>query len=718
VNGGRGLDAWVLFAYAALTVFVTFPLVLNVGHAIPGSGDAYVFYWNLWWVKRALIELRTNPFVSGDVYFPYGAPLYFHTLNVLQDVLALPIAVLAGLPAAYNVIVFAAFILSGYAMYRLALYIFVSEVDSAAAADPCARLAAFVAGAVFTFSSYRMARLLGHLDLLSTQWLLLFVLFLLKTLRERGWVNPILCAAFLGATTLTSWYYAAFALVFLTLALIRVVVVRRPDWRQPIARTAAAVAVFTILVSPLLIVMLTRGRLEGHTSNPAYDIDRFSADLLAFVVPSPLHPLSGRIVATVYRAVARNGSGIESIVFLGYVPLVLAAVAVIERRRTWTFWLAGCALFTALALGPAVHAGGRPLAALSAITPYRVFLRLPYGDIPRVPARFAVMTTMCLSIVAGGGAWIMLRRVASSHVIAVAALMTAAIVFENAAWPIPMASLDVPPRFERLASDPIPGAMIEVPIPNDPLAFPMRMLWQTVHRQPVYGGYLSRGLPPLAFEAVPGFAQFKSLTAGIDDVVPYDEPLPAATSRAVLSVYGAHRVVIEKSLMDPASIDLARELGDALLGLSARRTDDAFTLDYEIPTARDTVPPTLWLDTGWSYLERLPQSDGQGRGMRWRWMADHARFGIVTSASASVRLRVAAQSFRRGRRLRVALDGIELATWPVTTDRAMYETPAFSVASGACFVELSSIDGTESPGNDPRRLSIAVFRAELSTDRR
>jgi hypothetical protein len=48
-----------------------------------------------------------------------------------------------------------------------------------------ARLAAFVAGAVFTFSSYRFVHVLGHLDLLSTQWLPFVVLFLLETRRER-----------------------------------------------------------------------------------------------------------------------------------------------------------------------------------------------------------------------------------------------------------------------------------------------------------------------------------------------------------------------------------------------------------------------------------------------------------------------------------------------------------------------------------------------------
>ena len=203
-----------LTAYALLTAIATYPLILRPRSAIPGADDAYQFYWNLWWVKRALVDLHVNPYVTADLYFPYGAHLYFHTLNLLQDVIALPAALLLGLPAAYNFVVFLSFTLSGYAMYRLSLYVLEHEVDPAGAVVHAgsARLAAFVAGAAFTFSSYRSVHLLGHLDLLSTQWLPLFVFFALKTRHEPGWRNPLCSALFLAGTTLTSAYYAAFLL--------------------------------------------------------------------------------------------------------------------------------------------------------------------------------------------------------------------------------------------------------------------------------------------------------------------------------------------------------------------------------------------------------------------------------------------------------------------------------------------------------------------------
>src|SRR5262245_45157617 len=83
-------EAACVAAYAALTVLMTYPLALRGLHAIPGSDDAWQFYWNIWWIRRAVIDLHTTPYFTHDLFHPYGADLHFHTLNLLPGLLAIP----------------------------------------------------------------------------------------------------------------------------------------------------------------------------------------------------------------------------------------------------------------------------------------------------------------------------------------------------------------------------------------------------------------------------------------------------------------------------------------------------------------------------------------------------------------------------------------------------------------------------------------------------
>jgi hypothetical protein len=724
-------EAGCLAAYATLTGVATYPLVARIGRAIPAAanGDSWVYLWNLWWVKRALINLHVSPYFTRDLHFPYGASLYFHTLNLLPDILALPIATMAGPAAAYNVIALTAFVLSGYGMYRLALYVLVRLDPAEEKAGAAIPLAAFTAGVVFAFSSYRFVHLLGHLDLLSTEWLPFYVLFLLKTRNERGWINPVVCALFLTATLLTDAYYFLFLLIFTAF------LVAHTFWRRtpalgaaalaPIVRIGAALATFAIIASPVLIPMLVLGRSAGRTANPAYDVDRFSADLLAFVVPSPLHPLWGDLVAPVYQNISRNNSGVEGVVFLGVVPILLALAGIRRYPAMRTSWLIAAGAFAAMAAGPTLHIAGRAVSIVpSFLMPYGLLARLPYGDIPRVPARFAVMTTLCLSILAAAGALAVFKRHDSRRAITATFVLAVLIPAEHAILPLPVADASAPAFYERLRDEPARGGVLEVPIPDDPAAFPQRMLYQTVHEKPVYGGYLARGLPPLAFEAVPGFSQFKAngpgmpgITdlAGTNDIVVYDPMSMPALSRTAMNAYHVAYVVIDKRLMDSAGVERKRRVAETLL--DARSYEDAdvlaFTLTPDAPGTAATATGA-WLDTGWSYLESTPGQDAHGQPIRWRWMGDEARLALAATKPSKVRLRLAAQAFGKDRGLGLSLGPTAIATLPVRwRDEADYDTPAFDLPAGVSFLDLRSIDAAQSPGRDRRRLSVAFFRIEL-----
>ncbi|HMJ52364.1 MAG TPA: hypothetical protein VK540_09815 [Polyangiaceae bacterium] len=86
--------AYVAAAYAALTVVLTYPAVAHLGeHMIGDGGDGQQFAWNLWWMKRALLDLHTTPFQTGAIFHPTGVSLWLHTLSPLNGVLFVPTGV-------------------------------------------------------------------------------------------------------------------------------------------------------------------------------------------------------------------------------------------------------------------------------------------------------------------------------------------------------------------------------------------------------------------------------------------------------------------------------------------------------------------------------------------------------------------------------------------------------------------------------------------------
>ena len=93
----------VIVLYTLLTGAMTWPLATQLTSAIPGdSFDGWQNYWNLWWIKVALVERIQNPFFTDLLYAPTGVGLYFHTLNPFNGVVTLPVQLSVGLMPAYN----------------------------------------------------------------------------------------------------------------------------------------------------------------------------------------------------------------------------------------------------------------------------------------------------------------------------------------------------------------------------------------------------------------------------------------------------------------------------------------------------------------------------------------------------------------------------------------------------------------------------------------
>ncbi|HXV97292.1 MAG TPA: hypothetical protein VEC93_02645, partial [Anaerolineae bacterium] len=438
-------DPRPLLAYFLLTILMTWPTILHLTGGIPGDGfDGWQNYWNLWWVKKALLELGTSPFFTDYLYSPQGASLLFHTLNIFNGLWTLPIQLNFGPAVAYNSVVLVSFVLAGYGGYLLSLYTLTQFKCFPSAG---LRPAAFAGGLVFTMSPFHMAHLLGHMQVFSMIWPPFYVLWLLRILQPwaslpqtsppashlRGeGKNIAIACLFLVLATLVDWYHTLYLLIFTGLALVWTLWQRggRGDdearWRtdhrflasaphhivassrqrltlllRPFWLVLAIGLSFGIVLAPLLIPMIRVARNTPALQTGLEQSITLSADLLAFILPSEMHPLWGEWAKTVANNFSSTLS--ERLVFAGFVPLALALFIIIRgwQSSIVKFWTLVTGVFFILALGPYLHAGGKlvSLGNWPVPLPYLLLYHtVPFIRLTRSLSRYDLMVMLGLGV--------------------------------------------------------------------------------------------------------------------------------------------------------------------------------------------------------------------------------------------------------------------------------------------------------------------------------
>lgn len=312
------------------------------GHGEAAAGDHLQLGWGFWLVGHQL-ERGASPLHDPYTFRPVAdAPPNLQ--GWLLGVPFWPLGHLFGVVTAYNLLVLASFVLAGgaTALWLRALGLGVG--------------AALVGGAVFALMPYRVGQSTGHL--LGLVSFLLPAMLLALERRRLGWA-----AAALVAIPLSGQLHLALGAVPL-LAGYAWARLPRSDWRR-----AAVVAGAGLLAGLLAAWWAVAGSIGTHRS--FRQTETFSAELSDFVT----------------RAV---GSGIEELVFLGWLTplLAIAGIVAARRRGRGLAWLLGLA-----ALVPC-------LLALGANNPgYELLWRVVPGlGTTRVPER--LMPIACLALAA------------------------------------------------------------------------------------------------------------------------------------------------------------------------------------------------------------------------------------------------------------------------------------------------------------------------------
>ncbi len=711
---------WValpVIAYTLAALVMTWPLPahLNSDAAGVGHGDTYMMIRGAWAAREALLDGR-NPLDQTLLAYPHGITSRLMWSTPLRWVPVMLLSFVVSPLMAFNLWLIATLVLNGLAAYWLGM-----ELSGRLAP------AALLGGLVFTaFPTMQGHLSVGHIDVLAMYGLPLFALCLWRVLtgagtwRTAAWGGVWLALASLGLTSQVIYNVMPVALflgLYFLLARRGDLIRRGAAWRdQPwikaLALGAFGGAILLIFFGPLLT---SAGQAEIGGLREAGRV-RFSADLLAFVSPSPFGPFDDLGLVPSYARDVLATNATEGAAYLGIVALVLAVTGVAARReaRPWLVVALGAML---LSLGPLLKWRDDPVvlrieAAHSYVTlPWAAFEDLPVLDMTRTPGRFNGATALAWGALVSIGAGVLLRRVRRRDSrFALAAILGVIILFEyQLFWPYETGSAAQPDYFRQLARQDDVRAVLNVPVLNS-VSQMLGMAEQMVHGKPMIAGQLYRHSPqdPAVLNVLNSAAwndPALTLTAWRDE-----------DARYVLSVAGADRLIFHKQLVpDPGQIE-----NRLRVVLGAPEYDDALIAVFVVPRV-DRAPPGFQMPVvrnvdGW----RGPVDVPYGAGFEAFFLGEAGDWHLFTAAPDYGELVFEVGTYGMPRRVGVWLDDhlitarvIDQGTvrLPLWLD-AGFHTLRFE-ALGGCDVypfTLTCLAGDCAPADPPACLSVAFGR--------
>jgi hypothetical protein len=705
----------VVLSYGLLAVLFSWPLPMYLAdRAVLARGDDfYQNIWNIWWVKFSLLALHQHPYHTDYLHYPTGQSLLYHVVDPLNGVMSIPLQWAFGLLAAFNLMRLMHLVFSGVAAYALCRVLGLP------------RPAAWVGGALFVICPVVSNSFdLGQLDVISTGWIPLYILCLMKGLGNRalnlapgrwGWLLGAACA--LTAATLGSWYFSTMLVLFTTLYVAWELVttwLQRPSAYGPFAlrlvgRAAIVAVAATLFLSPLIIALM-RENAEGggYIISPLSTIIANSADLLAPFLPVPAH----------YNDLTINPNGGNPA--LGWTVMALAAIALVLRRaqsskfqvqssyRTLNFelgrahlyfWLIVAVSFTLIALGPHLLVRGNDTGVPM---PYLLLNKLPFLGTARVPSRFMVVASLAMAVLAAYGLVALAKAVRSARgrslVFAAVGML---VVVEYLGIPRILITPTVHPYFKTIAAAGSEGAhqaVLELPLAA---RVPPSMLDQTVHQRPILEAYTARKYPYPWFDVTPGVAQLSKMNVDALSDPDILSPPVGDTALAALDYYGIRYVAVYTTGNNGLDARTADVTGSFF---SAHEIEpdfqDAAMAVYKVPPQPRTGP-MVGLGDGWYTVEESEER-------RWRWTDGHAWVQVTnpTEGIMQARIRLKVYTVANPRTMLLLLDGDEVARNKIGPYPAQALAYDLDLSPGEHWLELISTQPPESPPAERRPLSL------------
>ncbi len=512
----------VLLIFVLIIVIFTCPLFFKINTCIPGSpttDETFIALWDSWRIQFSFqhrMPLRNTDVIS----YPFGVDLYSSGyFSYLWLAIVYLLSIFTNPVLTYNVQILFNFFLCALATYMLVFYLTKNN------------LCAIFSGIIFAFCPYQFARIWQHLGLSINQWLTLSLLsvILLKEINSR----KIMFIFLLSIILLLSFDYSVMYMGSIMLASFTLYVfsyhwkvkffnqndILASDFKYLKKLIISVLLVLAILLSQILPVIKNRLKLSSTTTASAFNYfhrpfeDLFSQSIrpLSLFLPATVHPVFGKFTEQFIGSSLYGVSLTEHTVYLGWVPLILAFLAVKRWKRNRK-------RVPALPAGRQEHKNTRAqeqekedfyigffvfltiVAWLFSQPPWWQFgplkIYMPssfmYKILPmfRAYCRFAIVIMLAVAVLAGFGLKFYVERFRSRKTrVLVAIICCSLVLFEFWNWP-PYKVIDVskvPQAYYWLKEQPDDFVIAEYPLdyksPNQMYEF-----YQTKHEKKIING--------------------------------------------------------------------------------------------------------------------------------------------------------------------------------------------------------------------------------------
>lgn len=442
------------FLYLLIAIILTFPLLLKINNSYGTTfgSDSKFYIWNLWKFKYDIVDLKVNPIIGKDIslFYPIGylreTTGYDSLINMVAGIF---LQFIFNPITTYNILIFFNLSLAALASFILADY-FVKD-----------KKISFLSGIIFGLSPFMIVRALAHLNVLTTGWLVFFIYFFIRMIKEKKWKFSILAAFFYFLTAISFWYYAIFALFFITFVLIYILI--KKSLRKKVLNLVFVknillfIFISICLVLPVVFPFARTILNKEVTQPPDTDINTFSANIFSYFLPLPIF-LTGKIMKIDPLISLLSGNFMESGNFIGFleIAVLLSFLIMYPKNEKKKIIIMFIIVFFVLSLGPYLKPTKIPL-------PYKILTYLPFSSFLRSVNRLSIFVYLGISLAFALFLKYTFSYLSSKKKKILLLFFFFLLIFERLAIPFPLESFSPSPFYQDIKNQNNDFAILDLP---------------------------------------------------------------------------------------------------------------------------------------------------------------------------------------------------------------------------------------------------------------